>query len=688
MATENDWIVTNLEDRRFNPAVQFYVTLYPYYFDEMSFNEAADFTARKIYSKHKNLFLSFSGGADSDFVFHCLVRNNIPFTPIIVKTGGNMKELAYAFKTCEKFDIKPHIIDLTDAEFLKIYYNKIVKQINGRGVWAVPSIVACEYARDNDGVLLIGEHMLDTVKEKESSRITPAMNEWDFYNEVLVGDNFNIPFFNYTVELFYAMVNAIRDDVSLTKFKAELYGFEERPIMSYEFPPEFHTMIKSINFGSRNSPTETQAHWSFKGKEKLLELLNLWKRPKTNTYKSLTTLPQLHLGYYVFNNQIYIDRRKILDEMIASKYSWGSNKVEFVFNDDVFGHVDWTINPQFSLKTLYKERAQQLRDSYDYLILSYSGGADSHEILYTFLEHNIHIDEIQVVHFEKALERINNNLVMEDSVLQLLKEYEYAALPNIKYVTDNFPHIKINTIDASDFLLEDAASGKFEFMGYQDKKSNSTFLGVVSGYVRPYFQHHYNNKNFDPKGKTAFIRGVDKPILGIRDNRMMFKFSDVSMHTLNMIESGDIGNIYTLENFFWSRNAPLIPVKQAHVIKEVLEKDIQFYARFMANQQSTVSSMSSGTKPNPGSDSNFQRHYCQYIYYHWSPTIFAAPKTRESPDFKLINLVSDKNFAYEAAKENNQWFTERYKYIENKALISRHIQTKEYDVGEFKPQWS
>ena len=244
----------------------------------------------------------------------------------------------------------------------------------------------------------------------------------------------------------------------------------------------------------------------------------------------------------------------------------------------------------------------------------------------------------------------------------------------------------INTIDASDYLIEDVATGKFEFMGYQDKKQNATFISVVSGYVRPYFQHHFNNQNFDPKGKTAFIRGVDKPIIGMRDNRLFFKFSDVSMHTLNMIESGDIGNIYSLENFFWSREAPLIPVKQAHVIKKVLETDMTFYARFMANLQSATAAPSD--KPMPAFDNNFQRHYCQYIYYHWSPTIFAAPKTKESPDFKLAGLINDKNFAYTAAKENNQWFTERYKYIENKALITRHITTKEYDVGAFKPQWS
>jgi len=47
-----------------------------------------------------------------------------------------------------------------------------------------------------------------------------------------------------------------------------------------------------------------------------------------------------------------------------------------------------------SLDFLYALRARQLREKYDYLVLYFSGGADSTNILKTFIDNNIFLDEI------------------------------------------------------------------------------------------------------------------------------------------------------------------------------------------------------------------------------------------------------------------------------------------------------
>jgi hypothetical protein len=47
------------------------------------------------------------------------------------------------------------------------------------------------------------------------------------------------------------------------------------------------------------------------------------------------------------------------------------------FNEAVFGCYNWKQEPVDSLSDLYRRRAQQLRDQYDYIVLCYSGGADS-----------------------------------------------------------------------------------------------------------------------------------------------------------------------------------------------------------------------------------------------------------------------------------------------------------------------
>ena len=45
--------------------------------------------------------------------------------------------------------------------------------------------------------------------------------------------------------------------------------------------------------------------------------------------------------------------------------------LKFICFDHVFEKYDWTINPTKSYMKLLKERAQQLRDCYNYIILSY-----------------------------------------------------------------------------------------------------------------------------------------------------------------------------------------------------------------------------------------------------------------------------------------------------------------------------
>jgi hypothetical protein len=64
------------------------------------------------------------------------------------------------------------------------------------------------------------------------------------------------------------------------------------------------------------------------------------------------------------------------------------------FYNDSFKKFDWTKKPVRSIEQLYRARAQELRDKYDYISLSFSGGADSWNMLNVFLSNNIHIDEI------------------------------------------------------------------------------------------------------------------------------------------------------------------------------------------------------------------------------------------------------------------------------------------------------
>ena len=278
MTTHRNWISSNIHERLHHSAeakgTDLRAKIVPYPFRRMPFHKAADYTARLIAEEHENIYIAFSGGADSDFVVRCFHRCNIPFTPIIVRTSGNSKELSFAFATCSELEIKPIVIELSDEEYLEFYFERVVKRIHGYGIYAVPSIIACEYARDNDGVLIIGEHMLDT--DKHNGNIVPGVNEWDFYNECFVGEDYTIPFFLYTIELTYSMLVAIQEGISIDNFKAKLYNIKHRPIMEYEFSEKFmaihqHASMRRKKSANPNFPLETR--------EKLINFLDLWKKP-------------------------------------------------------------------------------------------------------------------------------------------------------------------------------------------------------------------------------------------------------------------------------------------------------------------------------------------------------------------------------------------------------------------------
>ena len=94
--------------------------------------------------------------------------------------------------------------------------------------------------------------------------------------------------------------------------------------------------------------------------------------------------------YYVKN--LAFDSK--VDALIYASTCDKTTTVEWSFYDEVFSQIDWKVPVNETISDLYKERAMQLREKYDHLSLSYSGGADSTNILQTFIKNNIRLDEI------------------------------------------------------------------------------------------------------------------------------------------------------------------------------------------------------------------------------------------------------------------------------------------------------
>ena len=114
------------------------------------------------------------------------------------------------------------------------------------------------------------------------------------------------------------------------------------------------------------------------------------------------------LGYYQVNNtkftnkiQAILEAQKTLAEVTWDYYS------------NTFNQVEWNKEPQIDLDSLYRLRAQQIRNQYDYVIVMCSGGADSTNVIRSFLNNGIHVDEVVASAPISGLNNWNWNIIRE-----------------------------------------------------------------------------------------------------------------------------------------------------------------------------------------------------------------------------------------------------------------------------------
>lgn len=258
------------------------------------------------------------------------------------------------------------------------------------------------------------------------------------------------------------------------------------------------------------------------------------------------------------------------------------DKVRWNFNDSVYQQINWQTEPAVSIDTLYQMRARQLRDRYDYLVLNFSGGSDSTNILYAFLKNGLHIDEIIVRHPQSGLRNTITNTHNTNSTNQI-SEFDYTVIPRLKWVADHYPNIKITIHDYFNSMVNDQiddtwiyAAREFFHPGVIKRYSNLAMRSQLSMYDR---------------GKTVgVIYGIDKPKLEYNNGKYYAYFLDICPNVV-VSEVADYTNI-TTELFYWTPDLPEIVVKQAHLVRNWLEIYPQYRPLIQFDTKPNSSTMS------------------------------------------------------------------------------------------------
>lgn len=268
-------------------------------------------------------------------------------------------------------------------------------------------------------------------------------------------------------------------------------------------------------------------------------------------------------GFYRCNRQNFGTK---VNALLHSKQT--NQPVEWIFHNDVYSRYPWNIEPDLTLDQLYDARARELREQYDYIVLSYSGGADTNNILESFIRQNLHIDEIVTNHITGATK---NTTVLDSKVMNswnFAAEHSLQAIPRLREIHNRIPRTKITILDVSDLVINSLNS--FDDVDWVLGRNDHLSVGQLFRYN--YFYFNNIKRQFDKNLKIGIIVGADKPrtyIDGMGQFHLYFTDTVVNVAPVN-----DFNDQYTnavTELFYWSATtAPLI-CKQAHVIKRWLE---------------------------------------------------------------------------------------------------------------------
>lgn len=259
------------------------------------------------------------------------------------------------------------------------------------------------------------------------------------------------------------------------------------------------------------------------------------------------------LGFYTVGEEIFYSKPAALIHATKTGHypTWH-------FNTEIYAKLSWDRDPEINLKELYRLRAQQLRDQYDYIRLEASGGSDSTTVIYSFLLNNINLDEI-VYRYPAQLDTGVTNDPFNTKAENTLSERQFAADPLLNWVKTNYPRTKVTFQDYGETLLT------------SNYMKDESWITHTREYLQPGHgikYSHFNTREHkllaDSGKKICSLHGVDKPRMALLENNWYGFFGDVQANSPCPVR-GDHDNIIS-ELFYWTPDFPEISIKQAHMI--------------------------------------------------------------------------------------------------------------------------
>lgn len=226
MAGLNNWINFNYDEKRCILDMSSLDT-------SIDKEEAIDIAIESISQRYKKLYVSLSGGIDSEFTANCFLKRGISFTPLIVDYISNGPEVWWAYRWCYLNGIIPDVIRLSHHDYVKLSWT-YAKENNTSFSSALDFIMEKHVSKKHGSLVLSAPEPFDKIDCMSDMFDNPDECElhyasYDFMLDYNNPEKHPYNFLSYTPEMVYNMVRGVNSKKPLQHAITEYYGVAARP---------------------------------------------------------------------------------------------------------------------------------------------------------------------------------------------------------------------------------------------------------------------------------------------------------------------------------------------------------------------------------------------------------------------------------------------------------------------------
>lgn len=369
-------------------------------------------------------------------------------------------------------------------------------------------------------------------------------------------------------------------------------------------------------------------------------------------------------GYYKVQNLEFFSKVEALE--LATKTN---QSISFHYNDEVFSLYDWTKEPSTSITELYKKRVEQISNEYDYIVLFYSGGADSHNMLMSFLDAGVEPNEIVSFHSLSG-DPIKTNVANREVV--------ETAIPWVKHLKSSgrlSEKVQHRIVDLTDIILDFSSTIDWSNFRYYINTVPS-----INNVARSYLRKSIVDWKtiIDSGKKLVLVWGHDKPRVAERWGKWIGEFVDVIDNCRSGWLQMENPQGWFDELFYSSPKMPEIVIKQSHLVKN--------YLSICPDNDPKITKDITGLGQHDRKNKTWwltQDGLSSIIYPYFNPKLYYEPKPMNSIYSKRDNWFYKSKFANNFNHEidklikqfGDKWF------LDNGRIVAPVLfRTKSYDL--------